>query len=129
MRFVQYLIFLSKNDIIDLTVRKVSRNRRTASDSDVEMVGPPSNSSHIEPRAPICERKGKEKEKEVQINVPTDTVVTTWRKGGDDMEPSTKMLALVDLLQEWEGTGDKTICYSQCKSFTVVTVSIFDRLY
>lgn len=48
-------------------------------------------------------------------NIPSDAVFATWRKGDDDMEPSTKMLALVDLLNRWDSTGDKTICYSQCE--------------
>jgi hypothetical protein len=47
-------------------------------------------------------------------NIPSDAVFATWRKGDDDMEPSTKMLALIDLLHEWDSTGDKAICYSQC---------------
>lgn len=47
-------------------------------------------------------------------NVPSEAVFATWRKGDDDMEPSTKMLGLVDLLNEWDSTGDKAICYSQC---------------
>jgi len=32
------------------------------------------------------------------------------------LEPSTKMLGLVDLLNEWDNTGDKTICYSSVGS-------------
>lgn len=47
-------------------------------------------------------------------NIPSDAVFATWRKGDDDMEPSTKMLGLIDLLHEWDSTGDKAICYSQC---------------
>jgi hypothetical protein len=48
-------------------------------------------------------------------SMPSDAVFATWRKGDDDLEPSTKMLGLVDLLNEWDSTGDKTICYSQCR--------------
>ena len=48
-------------------------------------------------------------------NMPSDAVFATWRKGDDDLEPSTKMLGLIDLLNQWDCTGDKTICYSQCK--------------
>jgi hypothetical protein len=47
-------------------------------------------------------------------NMPSDAVFAAWRKGDEDMEPSTKMLGLIDLLNQWDTTGDKTICYSQC---------------
>ena len=47
----------------------------------------------------------------------SDPVIATWRRGDDDLEPSTKMLALVEYLKEWDSTGDKTICYSQCKLY------------
>lgn len=46
---------------------------------------------------------------------PSDAVLATWRRGDDDMEPSTKMLALVNYLKEWDASGDKAICYSQCE--------------
>lgn len=60
--------------------------------------------------------KGKGKEKANESQAPSDAVIATWRKGDDDLEPSTKMLALIDLLQEWDDSGDKTIVYSQCQS-------------
>jgi hypothetical protein len=47
--------------------------------------------------------------------MPSDAVISNWGRGDDDLEPSTKMLAMMGLLKEWEVTGDKTICYSQCK--------------
>jgi len=49
---------------------------------------------------------------------PSDAVIAAWRRGDDDLEPSTKMLALVDYLKEWDSTGDKTICYSQCRPYS-----------
>lgn len=60
-----------------------------------------------------------QKEKRV-INAdnPSAEVFATWRKGDDDLEPSTKMLGLIDLLEQWDYTGDKTICYSQCERCT-----------
>ena len=45
---------------------------------------------------------------------PSEAVIATWNRGDDDLEPSTKMLALLDYLKEWDVSGDKTICYSQC---------------
>lgn len=47
-------------------------------------------------------------------------LVNTWRKGDNDMEPSAKMLAMIDYLKEWEAAGDKSIVYSQCKCLSVV---------
>jgi hypothetical protein len=41
----------------------------------------------------------------------------TWGRGDDDMEPSTKMLQMLELLKEWDSAGDKTIIYSQCSFF------------
>ncbi len=46
---------------------------------------------------------------------PSDAMVRVWKEGGVNAEPSTKMLALVKFIQEWESTGDKIICFSQCK--------------
>lgn len=46
---------------------------------------------------------------------PSDVILATWGRGDDDMEPSAKMLALLEMLKEWDVTGDKTIVYSQCK--------------
>jgi hypothetical protein len=50
------------------------------------------------------------------VQKPSRDIFATWGHGGANVEPSAKMLALVDLLREWESTGDKTICFSQCKS-------------
>jgi hypothetical protein len=45
-----------------------------------------------------------------------DRLVAMWKKGDEDLEPSTKMTALIDLLKEWDASGDKTIVFSQCES-------------
>jgi hypothetical protein len=47
---------------------------------------------------------------------PSQRTVATWRRGDDDMEPSAKMLALIEQLRIAENAGDKTIVYSQCSS-------------
>lgn len=47
-------------------------------------------------------------------DAPSDAIIAIWRKGDDDLEPSAKMIALVELLKGCQSTGDKTICYSQC---------------
>jgi len=43
------------------------------------------------------------------------------------MEPSTKMLGLIDLLNKWDATGDKTICYSQWTSMLDLVETLFAR--
>ena len=54
---------------------------------------------------------------------PSEAMLETWSRGDDDTEASTKIVALVKYLTEWESTGDKTICYSQCESlFTKAAV-------
>ena len=40
----------------------------------------------------------------------------TRKQGGANVEPSAKMIAMIDTLKEWEVTGDKTIVFSQCES-------------
>jgi hypothetical protein len=58
---------------------------------------------------------------------PSDAVIATWTRGDDDLEPSTKMLALVEYLKEWDSTGDKTICYSQWTSVLDLIETLFSR--
>ena len=45
--------------------------------------------------------------------------MATWRRGDDDLEPSAKMLAMIEQLQIAENAGDKTIVYSQCMTLTL----------
>lgn len=54
----------------------------------------------------------------------SDALIATWRRGDDDLEPSAKMLALIDTLEESEATGDKTIVYSQCECYCFICLSI-----
>jgi len=53
-------------------------------------------------------------------SAPSGAVLAVWGKGDYDLEPSTKMLALVDLLKEADEHGDKTICFSQCMRCSLV---------
>jgi len=55
------------------------------------------------------------KEQSKVDKVHMDAIVALWRKGDEDLEPSTKMMALVEYLKEWDASGDKTICFSQCQ--------------
>ena len=49
-------------------------------------------------------------------------MVEIWKRANADLEPSTKMLALLRLLKSWDATGDKTICFSQCWSQSRIRV-------
>ncbi|KAJ6542826.1 SNF2 family N-terminal domain-containing protein [Mycena capillaripes] len=73
-------------------------------------------------------RKGKSKAgDEDEVDMPSDAVMSNWKRGDDDLEPSTKMLAMMQLLKEWESTGDKTICYSQWTSMLDLIEILFSR--
>lgn len=48
---------------------------------------------------------------------PDQVMLARWRQGDDNMEASTKMRAMIKMLREWDASGDKCICYSQCASF------------
>lgn len=43
-----------------------------------------------------------------------DKLVKIWKRGGNDMEPSTKMVKMLEYIKEAMDAGDKTIVYSQC---------------
>lgn len=58
---------------------------------------------------------------------PSPALIAMWRKGDYDLEPSTKMLALIDFLKSWDTSGDKTICYSQWTSMLDLIEMIFSR--
>ena len=57
--------------------------------------------------------KDKATRREGSAGAATASMVATWRRE-DDVEPSAKMLAMIDALKEAETHGDKTIVYSQC---------------
>ena len=63
---------------------------------------------------PSERQKGKLRATSKEIKKPSQRTVATWRRDDDDMEPSAKMLALIELLRVAEDAGDKTIVYSQC---------------
>jgi hypothetical protein len=71
-------------------------------------------------------QKNKQSVSNKESKKPSQRTVATWRRGDDDMEPSAKMLALVEQLQIAENAGDKTIVYSQCSSSPIFfSLSIF----
>lgn len=90
------------------------------SDSEIEFVGvsqSPKKATRESDVSPKTKGKRKSDTKRQRNNNdgPSQAVIATWSRGDDDLEPSAKMLALVKLLKEWDISGDKTICYSQCE--------------
>ena len=69
---------------------------------------------------PSSSQKGKQPVSNKESKKPSQHTVATWRRGDNDMEPSAKMLALVEQLRVAENAGDKTIVYSQCLSSSYI---------
>ncbi|KZT05039.1 uncharacterized protein LAESUDRAFT_656488 [Laetiporus sulphureus 93-53] len=57
----------------------------------------------------------------------SDALIATWKRSDDNMEPSTKMLALIECLKEWEASGDKIIVFSQWTSMLDLIETLFSR--
>lgn len=125
-------------DIVDLTLDEIhlpskkpklqrpsttSLARRRAieisEDEDDEYEGVKSQINELKHASIIEKSKGKARmppsQAQVDVSiVPSSATLETWRNGADDLEASTKMLALIDELKIAEEAGDRTICYSQC---------------
>ncbi|KAG6856050.1 hypothetical protein H0H87_008064 [Tephrocybe sp. NHM501043] len=103
----------------------------STSDSEIEFIGPidtkPNRGSSISPHKRTATAIIATKKRARDGAFPSDAVIATWRRGGDDLEPSAKMNALIELLQEWEITGDKTIVYSQWTSMLDLLDILFSR--
>jgi hypothetical protein len=127
-----------QNDLVDLTMDDITAalpraNNASTSDSDIEFVGiaqsPVKAKISGRPRTSSPSPPGNGKRSWDQGNQdsgrdgPSDAVLATWKRGDDDLEPSAKMLAMVELLKEWDSCGDKTICYSQCKYYHLANYS------
>jgi hypothetical protein len=113
--------------LLDLTMDDITgalprENNVATSDSDIESVGttrsPGKGKAKAQPSSLSTQYSGKRPRNQGNKNSrhdgPSDVVIATWKRGDDDLEPSAKMLAMVQLLKEWDSCGDKTICYSQC---------------
>lgn len=103
------------DDTLDLTVDDISAPFRSRSEN-IDMDQSPRKSSPAKRKASNKAGDG-----------PSEALIATWRKGDDDMEPSTKMLKLLSLLKEWDASGDKTICYSQWTSMLDLLETLFSR--
>ena len=79
--------------------------------------------------SPSSNQKDKQSVSNIESKKPSQRTVATWRRGDGDMEPSAKMLALIEQLQIAESAGDKTIVYSQClSSLKFIFTSIYYHL-
>ncbi|OJA08757.1 hypothetical protein AZE42_08874 [Rhizopogon vesiculosus] len=134
----------SDDDILDMTMDDVSDH---VDDSDVELGRgyavrsskhtkdkdnrkPNATTSTIDEK-PIPEgieqTKGKDKVKLEEPGAPSGALIALWRRGDYDLEPSAKMLSLINFLQSWDASGDKTICYSQWTSMLDLVETLFSR--
>ena len=80
----------------------------------------------------LCEadeifKRDSDSEEMSKVKKPSEKVFKKWRRHEIDVEPSAKMVAMVNYIKEWDAMPtygnpkDKTIIYSQCKhiSFAV----------
>ncbi|KAF7297138.1 SNF2 family DNA-dependent ATPase [Mycena indigotica] len=78
--------------------------------------------------APKGQGKGKAKaDDDEDVEMPSAAVISNWSRGDDFLEASTKMCAMLEMLKEWDSTGDKTICYSQWTSMLNLVETVFSR--
>lgn len=113
------------DDLIDLTMDdlstpmpfkalKISKNGSSSDLRTVDGAKRRSRESSSSPQRPQNTGRGNKKSSNGRDG-PSDAVIAAWRRGDDDLEPSAKMLALIEYLKAWDASGDKTICYSQCR--------------
>ncbi|KAG1894583.1 SNF2 family N-terminal domain-containing protein [Suillus fuscotomentosus] len=124
------------DEVLDLTVGDVSDY---LDDSDIELGSGHavrSSKKHYDygkGKAPMRDDEEKppsqsaEKANLEDSGAPSDALIAMWRKGDYDLEPSTKMLALINFLKSWDESGDKTICYSQWTSMLDLIETLFSR--
>ncbi|KAJ7662894.1 SNF2 family N-terminal domain-containing protein [Mycena rosella] len=77
--------------------------------------------------SPRGKGKGKTGGEEDDVDMPSAAVLSNWGRGDNDLEPSSKMLAMMDMLKQWDASGDKTICYSQWTSMLDLIEILFSR--
>ncbi|KAF7300275.1 SNF2 family DNA-dependent ATPase [Mycena kentingensis (nom. inval.)] len=71
--------------------------------------------------------KAKAEDSNKDVDMPSAAPISNWERGDDRVESSTKILALIEFLKEWDATGDKTICYSQWTSMLNLVETVFNR--
>ncbi|KAI6030080.1 SNF2 family N-terminal domain-containing protein [Pisolithus marmoratus] len=105
-------------------LEKVPTKDELDDSDDVDIVDEPTN-AHQQTVEGGKEEKANGDEKE-----PTalpGALLAIWSRGDDDLEPSTKMLALIDFLREAAEHGDKSICFSQWTSMLDLVETLFRR--
>ncbi|KAF8153937.1 SNF2 family DNA-dependent ATPase [Crassisporium funariophilum] len=122
----------------DDTISESARKKRkmSESDSDLEIVETSfsqgkrrqSGTGKGPAESPNSKDKGKGREDATSNDgAPSEAIINTWKRGDDDLEPSTKMMAFIGFLKEWDSTGEKTICYSQWTSMLDLIETLFSR--
>ncbi|KAG2133783.1 P-loop containing nucleoside triphosphate hydrolase protein [Suillus bovinus] len=117
-----------QDEVLDLTMSDVSDH---LDGSDVELgrgyAVRPSQKHDDNGKGKAPMRDDEEKPASQNTGALSDALIAMWRKGDCDLEPSTKMLALIDFLKSWDASGDKTICYSQWTSMLDLIETLFSR--
>jgi len=96
----------------------------SSSDTSDDESGKVKSEKHKEPSGL---QKGKLPATSYEIKKPSQRTVATWRRDDDDMEPSAKMLALIEQLRVADNAGDKTIVYSQWTSMLDLVETLLAR--
>ncbi|KDR65835.1 hypothetical protein GALMADRAFT_131232 [Galerina marginata CBS 339.88] len=115
------------SDMVDLTQDGSPSNKRKADDSDSDLEVLEESLSQGKRRKSGGGAKGKGRADKGKDGGPSDALIATWKRGDDDLEASSKMLALINYLKEWDVTGEKTICYSQWTSMLDLIEKLFSR--
>ncbi|KAH7882695.1 SNF2 family N-terminal domain-containing protein [Phlebopus sp. FC_14] len=119
------------DDMLDLTLD----SSELGSDESVTETPPQSSQRSSQPsRSQSVNGKDKQmasanddKDKDKEPSAPSGALIAMWRKGDYDLEPSSKMLALIDLLKEADAAGDKAICFSQWTSMLDLVEILLSR--
>ncbi|KAL0564202.1 hypothetical protein V5O48_017851 [Marasmius crinis-equi] len=117
---------LSDDDELDLTMGDVTQP--LGGDTSDEDDAPSFSKRKKSSKSVISKRAGNVKPSMAkQFGKDREALIATWAKGDDDLEPSAKMLQLIEYLKEWEEIGDKTIVYSQWTSMLDLVDTLFSR--
>ncbi|KAG6810754.1 hypothetical protein H0H92_010463 [Tricholoma furcatifolium] len=119
-------------ELTDLTLSQISKpvkgiKKDSGNDSDIEIIAVSPSKKPSTKTPPSKGKSSAKKRPRAGADGPSDAVLATWRRGDDDLESSTKMNVLIELLQEWESTGDKSIVYSQWTSMLDLLDILFSR--
>ncbi|ESK86005.1 snf2 family dna-dependent atpase [Moniliophthora roreri MCA 2997] len=120
------------DDILDLTMDDISSPLKPPKKGKRKVTGRQVEDSDIDSDqddGPSSKKLSKARKSRfgAQFSAEREALLQTWAKGDDDLQPSTKMLKLVDYISEWEAIGDKTICYSQWTSMLDLIEKLFSR--